>query len=114
LGLFIDTVLRTSGALTQNIVCFDHLRSIVAVLKSGDDACKFLNELRLLLQMHHTAYQILYPTCAKPKIHYLKHCVDCLGRFQCNLNCFGPERKHKDAKMAARNSFNKVIEANIS
>jgi hypothetical protein len=114
LGLFIDTVLRTSGALTQNIVCFDHLRSIVAVLKSGDDACKFLDELRLLLQMHHTAYQILYPTCAKPKIHYLKHCVDCLGRFQCNLNCFGPERKHKDAKMAARNSFNKVIEANIS
>jgi hypothetical protein len=113
LGLFVDTVLRPLGALAQNIVCFDYMRSIVAVLKSGDDACKLVGELRRLLQLHHTAFQILYPTCVKPKVHYLKHCVDCLGRFQCNLNCFGPERKHKDAKNAARNSFNKVIEANM-
>ena len=108
LGIFVDVVVRPTGVLPMNIACFDHLRAIVGILCRGDKACRDVALLKAKLFAHHEAYLALYSECLKPKLHYVKHTVDCIGRFQCNLSCFGPERRHKDAKVVAEFSYNKV------
>jgi len=111
LGIFIDAVVRPMGAFSEHIKCFDDLRSIVFSLKSGDAVFKVLPELRRRLASHHVRFLALYEECAKPKLHYLKHCIDCIERHQCNLNCFGTERKNKLPKNIAGFTYNRIGKA---
>lgn len=108
LGIFVDAVVRPTGKLADHVACFDCLRTLVLILKRGDGACPLVAELQRQLRLHHDLFVVLYPACVKPKLHYLKHCVDCIGRFGRNLSCLGPERKHKDAKSVAAFTFNKA------
>jgi hypothetical protein len=108
LGIFMDVVVKQAGVMAAHAACFDRLREIVLILSRGDEACNFTSTLRGILKDHHEAFQSLHPECMKPKVHYLKHAVDNLERLKCNLNCFGPERKHKDAKTVANFCYNKV------
>ena len=114
LGIFVDVVVKPSGVVAANVVCFDRLREIVGLLTSGDQAVKNVDVLKRTLLAHHDCYAMLYPQCMKPKIHYLKHAVDCIQKFVCNLSCFGPERKHRDAKQIAACSYNKAFRANYN
>jgi hypothetical protein len=98
LGIFLDAVVRPLGILRDHVSCFDDLRSIVHCLRLGDDVVPLVPRVRQLLRRHHEAFAALYPECCKPKLHYLKHAVDCIERFKVNLSCFAPERKHKEAK----------------
>lgn len=109
LGIFVDAVVRPMGILRPHVDCFDKLREIVGVLGKGDEACSNVGILKIKLQEHHVRFQGLYPNCIKPKLHYLKHAIDGLEKFGCNLNCFAPERKHKEAKAIAAYSFNKAM-----
>jgi hypothetical protein len=111
LGMFIDSVIRPTRILMDHIACFDDLRSIVQCLRLADDVVQLVPQVKLLLKKHHEAYLALYPECAKPKLHYLKHAVDCIARFKCNLNCFAPERKHKEAKGTGSFCYNKLSKA---
>ena len=108
LGIFVDVVVRPTGMLADHINCFDKLRELVGLLASGDSACSSVALMRGISTEHHVSF-LLYTECLKPKLHYLKHAIDCIEKFQCNLSRFGPERKHKDATQVAAYSYNKVL-----
>ena len=108
LGIFVDAVVRPAGNHDHHVRCFDDLRSIVFALRTDDEVHTMMPELRRRLESHHVAFQVLYPQCVKPKVHYFKHCLDCIEKFKCNLSCFAPERKHKSAKQTANFSYNKI------
>ena len=114
LGIFIDAVVRPAGNHAQHVACFDDLRSIVFALRTDDEVHTMMPELRRRLESHHIAFQRLYPRCVKPKLHYFKHCLDCIEKFKCNLSCFAPERKHKSAKQTANFSYNKIGQAMLT
>jgi hypothetical protein len=109
LGLLVEVVLQPSGVLLEHVACVYHLLSIVGAMKSGEYACYRLGDVRLLHQLHHTAYSAFYPECLQPNIHYVKHCVDCVDTFKCIWHCFGPERKRMDANNAARYAFTRLV-----
>lgn len=108
LGIFMDVVIKPMGKMPVHCACFDRLREIVNMLSRGDEVCTCIPELRDVVGAHHIAFVALYPQCVKPKIHYLWHTVDRIDEFQCNLSCFGPERRHRDAKRIASYSYNKA------
>jgi hypothetical protein len=108
LGIFADAVVKPAGGLPRHTLCLDRVRELLAILVMGDEACRYTARLKELLHEHHVLYLELYSDCIKPKLHFVKHCVDCMQRFQRNLSCFGPERKHKDAKAVASYAYNKV------
>ena len=108
-GLFLDVVLKPTGKLVDHVHCFDKLRMIIAHIARGDRAVQDSDTIMVLLQEHHILYHRLYPDCVKPKLHYLKHAVECIKKFGCNMNCFSPERKHKEAKAIAAYSFKTVL-----
>ena len=113
LGIFIDVVVRPTGVIPLHIACFDQLRQIVASLARGDETCQDIDRLKGNVAAHHVAFVALYPACVKPKLHYLKHTVECIEKFGCNLSCFGPERRHKDAKHVAAYSYNKASKQQV-
>ena len=96
IGLFLKVVVKPMEILEQHVTCFDLLSRIVTLLCSADDVIPQIQSLRELLHSHHCLFAMLYPKCMEPKIHFLKHAVDCLARAGSNLNCFSTERKHKD------------------
>lgn len=110
LGIFVDVVVRPVGILELHIACFDRLRELVLMLSRGDQTCRDVNKLMDVIAAHHMAFEVVYADCVKPKLHYIKHSVECIAKFNCNLNCFGPERKHKAAKKIAAYSYNKVLQ----
>jgi hypothetical protein len=96
LNLFITLVAGPVSACADHIAGFRYLAAMIEILKTGEDVVPRVLELKRLVRLHHAEFQRLYPLCMKPKVHYLKHCIDCMQRFRINLSCFGPERKHKD------------------
>jgi hypothetical protein len=107
-GLFCDAVLKPIGVLRSHVRCFDTLREITTMISKGDSTVQETAKIAELLREHHVTYMELYPRCVKPKLHYLKHAVECIAKFRCNLNCFSPERKHKEAKAVAAFCFKEV------
>jgi len=111
LGIFADVVLKPMGALGPHLQCFDMLREIANTLVLGDVVATMMPRMREVTKAHHELFATLYPGCVKPKMHYLKHAVECIGRFGKNLSCFGPERRHKDAKAIANVSYHNVCKS---
>jgi len=114
LGLFLDVVVKPVGVLKPHTDCFDVLRRIIAMLLLGDAVAAATDELQRLARMHHEAFDAVYPGCIKPKMHYLKHAIECIGKHRVNLSCFGPERRHKDAKTIAAFSYKNVGKAMLT
>lgn len=108
LGIFSDVVLLPMGVLGSHIKCFDLLRELSGTLVMGDVVATMLGRAREVMQNHHEKLAELYPLVVKPKIHYLKHSFDSIERLGVNLSCFGPERRHKDAKRIAEFAFRDV------
>ncbi len=94
--LFCKIVLGPVEAFIDHARCLELLANMMEIFQSGDQAAAKIPELRNLVHMHHVLFARLYENCMKPKIHYLKHCVDCIQKYGKNMNCFAAERKHKD------------------
>ena len=101
LGAFADAVVKPLGLLPEFTACFDMLRNIVDILQKGEGAFLKMEVLKKAMRDHHIMYLELYPLCAKPKLHYLRHIPECLERHGVSLSCFASERKHKQSKMIA-------------
>ena len=92
---FGKMVLGPVGLLPRHSHCIALLDRLGDFFKSG----RMTTHEALTLNLpHQQLYMDLYPGCAKPKIHYLWHCI--LDRFQhgVSLDCFAPERKHRFSK----------------
>ncbi len=91
-------VVKPTGVLPRHTLCFERLAEMVALLRTGDEVVDKLTELHRLIHEHHILFLEVYGDCAKPKLHYLRHCFRNILDFKKNLNCFATERKHKDPR----------------
>ena len=96
--LFSSLVLEPAGRLKAHTRCLRVFAAILDILSRADDAVQWADLLQTLLLKHHYMYQRVFPQCSKPKMHFMLHLPDHLRNFKANLNCFGPERRHRFAK----------------
>ena len=60
----------------------------------GDGAIPHLQLLDELLEAHQAIFLLLYPGCAKPKLHYLR-LARMSRKFLKVITCFSAERHHR-------------------
>jgi hypothetical protein len=92
------------GALRQHVKCMEYLYCIQCMLFSTDVSQR-VRKLRELVASHHILFAQLYPSCIRPKLHYLHHVVDGIEAHQKHISCFSTERKHKMPKSVAAFAF---------
>lgn len=80
LGKFADAVVKPLGVASDHVACFDSLRLIADLLSSGDCALQHVDLLKRTLATHHERFVALYPGCAKPKLHFLRHVPELMQR----------------------------------
>ena len=110
LALIIQVVLigELPDEMQEHVTCLLLLESIFHTLR-GADAPGCTDEsygLHEMLQLHHELFLKLYPDCFKPKLHLGRHLPAIWRTWKRLLNCFGPERHHKDLLMALRGCVN--------
>ena len=105
IGLWCCVFLTPENLLQDEARCFELLGRIVYILRMGPRAVWKVQLLQRLVLEHHKLFVRLYPSAAKPKVHYLLHIPGCLHRFGVNLSCFVTERRHKVGKKIASFSF---------
>jgi hypothetical protein len=101
---FARCVLKPMHKLLEHVECLELLFALTSLL-FRDECVKQIPKMRHLLEAHHRLFARLYPLACRPKLHYLHHVVDGIERQQVHLNCFGSERKHKEAKAVASFCF---------
>jgi hypothetical protein len=97
-------VLVPRGVLLQQVKCMEYLFCIQSLLFS-QDVQRSVQQLRALVVRHHILFAALYPSCIRPKLHYLHHVVDGIEAQQKHISCFATERKHKMPKAVASFAF---------
>ena len=113
LALFNDTILEPAGLLSEHVLCFRYLATIMDIL--GKNAVNdLLPQLRRYIDDHGLLFQRLYPQCVKPKYHWLFHLPENIEDFKMNMSCFSPERKHRAVKTIAAHVFNEHAGDNIT
>ena len=113
LALFNDTILEPTGLLSEHVLCFRYLATIMDIL--GKNAVNdLLPQLRRYIDDHGLLFQRLYPQCVKPKYHWLFHLPENIEDFKVNMSCFSPERKHRAVKTIAAHVFNEHLGHNIT
>ena len=105
IGMWCSMFLVPKNLLQDEVRCFELLGRILYILRAGPRAVGKAQLLHRLILQHQDLFVKLYPTEAKPKVHYLLHIPGCLSRFQVNLSCFVTERKHKIGKHIAAYCF---------
>lgn len=109
LNLFAKEVLAPDGILPEHGRCLSLLADAIDILSQQDEALNLIDELQATVDQHAVCYKRLYPACCKPKGHYLMHLPNLLLKFEKNLSCFGPERKHRAVKTLAAHVFNDTL-----
>jgi hypothetical protein len=71
----------------------------------GDSSIPHLQLLDELLEAHQAIFLLLYPACAKPKIHYMRHLARMYWKFKKAITCFSAERHHRMSKRVAAFCF---------
>ena len=113
LALFNDTILEPTGLLSEHVLCFRYLATIMDIL--GKNAVNdLLPQLQRYIDDHGLLFQRLYPQCVKPKYHWLFHLPENIEDFKVNMSCFSPERKHRAVKTIAAHVFNEHLGHNIT
>jgi hypothetical protein len=92
------------GLLLQHVKCMEYLFCIQSLLFSRT-VYTAVHQLRELVVGHHILFAALYPSCVRPKLHYLHHVVDCIEAQGKHISCFSTERKHKMPKAVAAFAF---------
>ena len=105
LSLLLHLVVWPARILERETKCLVSMMAIINILASQEKALLCLEELEAEIAKHHTMFMDLYPECCKPKTHWLWHVPQQMRRWQCNLSCFSPERKHKSMKTMAAKVF---------
>ena len=107
LGLFCQVVLMPRGLLPAECECFLLLGRIIMILSSNMETMAKVQLLHRLVLQHHDKFIILYPGCAKIKVHWLLHIAFLIMFFKRKASCFVTERKHKESKGIARFAYYK-------
>ena len=95
LSVFGHMVLSPMGLLARETRCIYLLDRLGDFLKLG----RLNPQQAFALNFeHHNLFVSLYPGCAKPKIHYIWHCVQDRFTHGVSLDCFAAERQHKFTK----------------
>ena len=112
IALFIILVLGgTCPAIDRDIQCFWHMFNILQILLRGNIAD--LPRLKWEIAQHHLLYLVVFPSCLKPKLHYLFHVPACWEYWGCLLSCYGAEADHRDVCKIFRFAMNKPSETSI-
>ena len=90
------------------MACFDLLRNALDLLQLGDRVLSRLELMDQVLLEHHRAWKLIYQDMAVPKLHYVRHTVECMRTHGVNLSCFATERKHKFSKSIASFCFRRM------
>ena len=96
MSMFVHLVLGSSGKLVKECACFILLEKMCFYIRKATveyatlaiDACR----------QHQKAFIELYPSCSKPKLHYLLHALRSWLNCGILLDCLGAESEHKDPK----------------
>ena len=82
-------------------------RLVMSVLLSGDAAVGQWDRLEAYMYNLHCAFLVMYPQCATPKLHLMRHILDALARHRRNFHCAGGERMHRRTKTFGTFAYNK-------
>ena len=106
---FAHMALTPIEALTPHATLLRLLHTFQTTIMQGDrarDAVRLLDEI---IDAHHELYLLLYPSCGRPKLHYVRHLPRLIAKFGCVLTCFGSERRHRRSKRIAAQTFNNMV-----
>ena len=107
LAFVADLVLSPANKLPRQRRLIELMLDITTLLNMGDAAVKFASELDAWLAEHNKLFLELYPQCAKPKIHLVRHTKEAFEQHRVNISCGPGERLHRRSKAIAKHSFNK-------
>jgi hypothetical protein len=93
LAMFVQLVLKPTGVLERHVECFEAMQALFAIFKRGRR--EDIPAARELTRKHHVLFLELYRECAKPKLHYCMHVIDCWERHGILMSCFGAESNHR-------------------
>ena len=94
----------------DHIECFHYLLRILLMFMSPVVSSSYHEDLRCLIENHHTQFMMLYPSHFIPKLHFLKHYVYQAERFGSPRYqmCMGYERKHQVIKNFRHFNFKNI------
>ena len=107
LAFVADLVLSPANKLPRQRRLIELMLDITTLLNMGDAAVKFASELDAWLAEHNKLFLELYPQCAKPKIHLVRHTKEAFEQHRVNISCGPGERLHRRSKTIATHAFNK-------
>jgi hypothetical protein len=107
LAMFCQLVLKPVGVLTRHIEGLEALQELFALFKKGHR--QDIPRARALTRKHHEIFlELLDDKCARPKLHYCMHVIDCWERFGVLLSCFGAESNHRFSTDVFAFAYNKA------
>eukprot|EP00959_Pyramimonas_sp_CCMP1952_P201540 4214418-Pyramimonas_sp.AAC.1 len=103
--LFSDLVLGAS--FPEHVACLKLAMTVVDWLLHAkiEDLLANLEHLSRVIEQYRELSVRLYPSMDRPKIHYIVHLPDYIRKTRANLNCFGPERRHRSVKMVVGHTY---------
>ena len=108
LNMLVHVLVKPGHILPQETACLESMMNIISLLSMQENVLAHLPKLEREIAKHHKLFLDLYPECNKPKTHWHRHVPAQLRKFQSNLSCFSPERKHKGVKTLAAKVFSHV------
>ena len=107
LGLFADEVLGPANALGPYVELLSHMRTVIDLLKLGDEVAmpSRLDLLDREMAALHRQMVALIPECIKLKPHLMRHIIGSIRKYGALWSCFAPERKHRLGKAVANTNF---------
>ena len=98
LTLVCDMILTPAAVLPAHATCMRMLFTTQFIALMGDSGLPHMQLLDELLEAHQVLFLALYPSCAKPKLHYVRHLARMWRRFGKVLTCFSAERHHRTSE----------------
>lgn len=92
--------------LSDHSRCLRLLFDISYLLMVPDDTVvQHVGLLQALLTQLHGECMARYTGARKPKVHYMMHIPGMIRKFNCHMNAFSAERRHKISKSVAASCF---------
>lgn len=94
-----------SARFAQHARLCELARECLEILLAGDIAVGLADRLDDAFEELQTILLLLYPWCAVPKLHLMRHIKDALEKHRVNMSCCGAERLHRKTKEFGRFAF---------
>jgi len=106
LNTFLQDEIKPHGIMGDHIRCFAMMEELVALASLGPHAAMaHIDRIRFLIPEHAELFVKLYPDQVRPKFHHTMHIVDNMECIKVLISCFVLERKHRNTKAAACETF---------